>query len=125
MLNCRALSSLLEKEMTTHTSILAWRISWTEKPGGLQSTGSQRFRHDRAAEHTHTELLYNVVLVSAVQQSESAIRIHISPTYTHIPSFMGIYDLMTEHASIYPFIIYPSIYYLSIYCQLLLLSSII
>ena len=32
----------LEKEMVTHSSILAWRISWTEKPGRLQSTGSQR-----------------------------------------------------------------------------------
>ena len=31
----------LEKEMATHSSILAWRISWTEEPGGLQSTGSQ------------------------------------------------------------------------------------
>ena len=30
----------LEKEMATHSSILAWRIPWTEKPGGLQSTGS-------------------------------------------------------------------------------------
>ena len=32
--------------MATHSSILAWRIPWTEKPGGLQSTGSQRVRHD-------------------------------------------------------------------------------
>ena len=32
----------LEKEMSTHSSILAWRIPWTEGPGGLQSTGSQR-----------------------------------------------------------------------------------
>ena len=32
----------LEKEMATHFSILAWRISWTEKPGGLQSLGSQK-----------------------------------------------------------------------------------
>ena len=32
----------LEKEMATHSSILAWRIPWTEEPGGLQSTGSQR-----------------------------------------------------------------------------------
>ena len=31
----------LEKEMVTHSSILAWRISWTEEPGGLQSVGSQ------------------------------------------------------------------------------------
>ena len=36
----------LEKEMATHSSILAWRIPWTEEPGGLQSTGSQRVGHD-------------------------------------------------------------------------------
>ena len=36
----------LEKEMATHFSILAWKISWTEEPGGLQSTVSQRVGHD-------------------------------------------------------------------------------
>ena len=36
----------LEKEMTTHSSILAWRISWTEEPCGLQSIGLQRVGHD-------------------------------------------------------------------------------
>ena len=36
----------LEKEMATHSSILAWRIPWTEKPGRLQSMASQRVRHD-------------------------------------------------------------------------------
>ena len=36
----------LEKEMATHSSTLAWRISWMEEPGGLQSMGSQRFGHD-------------------------------------------------------------------------------
>ena len=36
----------LEKEMATHSSILAWRIPWTEEPGGLQSTGSQSVGHD-------------------------------------------------------------------------------
>ena len=36
----------LEKEMATHSSILAWRIPWMEKPGVLQSTGSQRVGHD-------------------------------------------------------------------------------
>ena len=36
----------LEEGMATHTSILAWRIPWTEKPGRLQSMGSQRVRHD-------------------------------------------------------------------------------
>ena len=36
----------LEKEMATHSSIPAWRISWTEEPGDLQSMGSQRVGHD-------------------------------------------------------------------------------
>ena len=36
----------LEKDMTTHSSIPAWGIPWTEEPGGLQSTGSQRLGHN-------------------------------------------------------------------------------
>ena len=36
----------LEKEMATHSSILAWKTPWTEEPGGLQSKGSQRIEHD-------------------------------------------------------------------------------
>ena len=36
----------LEKEMATHSSILAWRIPWTQESGGLQSMGSQRVGHD-------------------------------------------------------------------------------
>ena len=36
----------LEEEMVTHSSILAWEISWTEEPDGLQSMGLQRVRHD-------------------------------------------------------------------------------
>ena len=36
----------LEKEMATHSSTLAWKIPWTEEPGGLQSMGSQRAGHD-------------------------------------------------------------------------------
>ena len=36
----------LEKEMATHSSTLAWKIPWTEEPGGLQSVGFQRVKHD-------------------------------------------------------------------------------
>ena len=36
----------LEKEMEIHCSVFIWEISWTEEPGGLQSMGSQRVRHD-------------------------------------------------------------------------------
>ena len=47
----------LEKGMATHSSILAWRIPWAEKPGGLQSVGSQRVRHDLA---TKQQILYMI-----------------------------------------------------------------
>ena len=38
----------LEEGMATHSSILAWRIPWTEEPGGLQSMGSHRVRHNQS-----------------------------------------------------------------------------
>ena len=69
----------LEKEMAIHSTILAWRIPWTEEPSRLQSVGSQ--------ELDTTERLGT--LVSTVQQSGSAICIHISlPAWTssHTPS---------------------------------------
>ena len=43
----------LEKEMATYSSILAWKMPWTEEPGGLQSMGSQRAAHDLATEQQH------------------------------------------------------------------------
>ena len=47
----------LEEGKTTYSSILAWRIPWTEEPGGLQSIGSQRVEHDwRDLEYTHATL---------------------------------------------------------------------
>ena len=48
----------LEKEMATHSSILAWRIPWMEEPGGLQSKGSQRVRHDLVCKHAPWYLEY-------------------------------------------------------------------
>ena len=46
----------LEKEMTTHSSILAWKIPWTEEPGKLWSIGSQRVRHDLVTKHQQQTL---------------------------------------------------------------------
>ena len=43
----------LKEEMATHSSILAWRIPWTEEPGRLQPLGLQKLEHDLATEHTH------------------------------------------------------------------------
>ena len=39
-------ADILEKGLAAHSSILSWRISWTEEPGGLQSMGLQRVRHN-------------------------------------------------------------------------------
>ena len=49
----------LEKGMAIHSSILAWRIPWTEKPGGLQSVGLQRVGHDRV---TNTRIYFILCL---------------------------------------------------------------
>ena len=58
----------LEKGMATHSSILAWRIPWTEKPSGLQSTGLQRVRPNWATNtHTHTEICTFRLLGSVTQ----------------------------------------------------------
>ena len=49
----------LEKEMETHSSILTWRIPWTEEPGGLQSMGLQQLRRDWVTNtHTYTHKEY-------------------------------------------------------------------
>ena len=49
-------STSLEKEMATHSSILAWKILWTEEPGGLQSIVLQRVEYDWAEQHNSTSL---------------------------------------------------------------------
>ena len=44
--DCQHSVNSLEKQMATHSGILAWKMPWTEEPGGLQSMGSQRVPHD-------------------------------------------------------------------------------
>ena len=56
------LEDSLEKGMATYSSILAWRMPWTEDPGRLQSTGSQRIRHDWATNtHTHIHTMWGPI----------------------------------------------------------------
>jgi len=52
-----SLEDPLEQEVAIHSSILAWKIPWTEEPGRLQSIGSQRVGSDWATEHTHTHTI--------------------------------------------------------------------
>ena len=47
----------LEKELATHCSILAWRISWTEEPGRLESMGSQKVNTNERLTHTHRGII--------------------------------------------------------------------
>ena len=68
----------LEKGMVTHSSILAWKIPWTEEPGTLQSMGSQRVRHTWA-----TEQQYSIVLVH-----------HILPIYSSIHGHLGGFHVL-------------------------------
>ena len=55
----------LEKEMATHSSTLAWEMPWAEEPGGLQSLGSQRVRHNLATKpisHSLNSRVYHAML---------------------------------------------------------------
>ena len=65
----------LEKEMATHSSILAWKIPWTEQPDGLQSTGLQRVRHDCSdLACTHEDKKRSEVMVSELERCPASIR---------------------------------------------------
>ena len=69
---------LLEEEMATRSSILAWKILQTEEPDGLQSIGSERVGHDSATEHAHIHMLiytyiyYNINSLMEENQLEDA-----------------------------------------------------
>ena len=52
----------LEEDMATHSSFFAWRIPWTEEPGGLQSMGFQRVRHDCATNTFTFTMLMSICL---------------------------------------------------------------
>ena len=58
------LEDLLEKEMATHASILAWRIPWTEEPGGLSPWVPKR-RHDQVTKHTCFALFLFLYLIKS------------------------------------------------------------
>ena len=67
----------LEKEMATHSSILAWRIPWTEAPDGLQSMGLQRAGHDWAT-NTQIGKKLEIQFLSCASHISSAQKPHIA-----------------------------------------------
>ena len=70
---CLGREDPLEKEMATHSSILAWRIPWTGDPGGLQSTGLQRVGHDWA---TSLSLSFHFYCVKNCNQTQHENKRH-------------------------------------------------
>ena len=76
----------LEKGMTTYSSILAWKIPWTEEPGGLQSMGLQRVGHDWATNtHTYTVLSHYFTQFSRTKWSH----MFLSKTFSILPSILS------------------------------------
>ena len=61
----------LEKKMATHSSILAWRIPWTEECGGLQSTGSQRVGHDLSRKQQPSLFVIRALIIEKLAMSSS------------------------------------------------------
>ena len=99
----------LEEEMATHPGILAWEISWTEEPGGLQIMGPQRVRQDCMTEHTHACNIYehfkhlrclkNFIKIKNSQQSS---KIPLSPFYrwgNQGPKRLRILPMVTQGVS--------------------------
>ena len=72
----------LQKEMATHSSILAWKISWTEEPGGLQLMGLQRVGHDWVT-NTFTFIYY----YSIIHNSFTASKSFVSPIHHSLPPY--------------------------------------
>jgi len=62
----------LEQGMATYSSVLAWKIRWTEEPGRLQSMGLQRVRHDWATKHTHTHTFIHTHIYITYQKLSPA-----------------------------------------------------
>ena len=81
----------LEKEMATHSSILAWRIPWMEEPGGLQSMVSQRVRHDWATSLTHSAIISRVTM-----HSLDVLLSRLEPVYCSMSGSLLLLDLHTD-----------------------------
>ena len=82
---------LLEKEMATHSSILAWKIPWTEEPGGLQSVGWQRVGHDWATSlSVRRQALFHLLRkVHWTEQSQALHSVYLSDGMSHTDARRG------------------------------------
>ena len=93
----------LEKEMATHSSILAWQIPWMEEPGGLQSMGSQRVRHDWANNQRSLFLKTNPPTIASYIQTHILVVLFLWKTLTNTliqPSFLWTEQSKTWEISV-------------------------
>ena len=88
----------LEKEMATHSSILAWEVSWTETPGWLQSMGSQRLRYDLATKQQWYVCHTNTIQISLIPVPGSGPYGHFS-RYIFLKSTVIAWQLLLKHFS--------------------------
>ena len=79
----------MEKEMATHSSILAWEIPWTEEPGGLQSMGLQRVGHGRETEQIQQHTCSKCITYSVIKTE-----------YTHLINLQMISRIPKHHHKI-------------------------
>ena len=87
----------LEKEMATHSSILAWRISWPEEPPGLQSMGSQRTGPDWACTHANHSVKNRLLSIPFDQNFLHPWLLHaFVNSCPHIAIFYGYYDNLID-----------------------------
>ena len=97
--------------MATHSSILAWRISWTEKPGGLQSIEAYRVRHDRSdLARISTQPFVTAFFHLAWCFQNSSVMWHESVLYGWI-IFHWIYSRFYQFISWCTFKLFPVFYY--------------
>ena len=83
----------LEESMGTHSSILAWEIPWTEEPGGLQSIGLQRVRHDGATSLSLS--FFSTHCVPAYVSGSVAMRdLEISPKNSYSQQYFNVSQLV-------------------------------
>ena len=80
----------LEKEMATHSNTLAWKIPWTEEPGGLQSTGSQRVGHDWATSLSLSFYLFGVSNTIKMLTSQSLFQFEVQDRRPHSGCYTDI-----------------------------------
>ena len=69
----------LEQEMATHSTVLAWEIPWTEDPGGLQSMGFQRVKHDWGTKHIKAHVNIFTSLFTGMRRADGTCTVLMRP----------------------------------------------